>query len=335
MYFKYPVVSVVKTDRVSWLNGIAFIFRYKHKNFQAETKVATTFSIIIPTRDRHQEMISLLESIRHLDGLVRIKPEIIVSDNCSKDQTWLSLQRIAADYPVPMRSLQAISPGKSSALNEAIAVAKGDVFAFLDDDVVVDSTWLVALESYFSQFSHLAVQGAILIPPRDGADPEILRLMERYRTVPQIDFDGTTSETHSLNGANMAMRREVFDKVGKFDVRLGPGTSGTSEDVELAQRIRKAGIKIGYMKQAVVYHHVDRSRLTEAYFRSIHRRQGASRFLFKRQSAGRILFDLGRVSAQYCFYSIFGGDRNRYRSKGRIYHYLGMLESKWKGREGK
>jgi glycosyltransferase involved in cell wall biosynthesis len=335
MYFKYPVVSVLKTDRVNWLDRVAFILRYKHKNLQAETKVATTFSIIIPTRDRHQEIINLLESIKHLDGLVRIKPEIIVSDNCSKDQTWLSLQRVAADYPVPMRSLQAISPGKSSALNEAIAVAKGDVLAFLDDDVEVEPPWLVALESHFGQFSHLAAQGAILLPPRDSADPEILRLIERYRTVREVDFDGTTSETHSLNGANMAMRREVFDKVGKFDVRLGPGTSGTSEDVELAQRIRQAGIKIGYVKQAVVYHHVDRSRLTEAYFQSIHRRQGASRLLFKRQSTGRIIFDLGRVSAQYGFYSIFGGERNRYRSKGRIYHYLGMLESKRKGREGK
>jgi GT2 family glycosyltransferase len=267
--------------------------------------------------------------------LVRIKPEIIVSDNCSKDQTWLGLQRIAADYPVPMSPLQATFPGKSSALNKAIAVARGDVLAFLDDDVVVEPAWLVALESHFGQFSHLAVQGTVLLPPRDSADPEILRLVDRYRTVRQVDFDGRTNETHSLNGANIAVRREVFDKVGKFDIRLGPGASGTSEDVEFAQRIRQAGIKIGYVKQAVVYHHVDRSRLTEAYFRSIHRQQGASRLLFKRQSAGRIIFDLGRVSAQYGFYSLFGGERNRYRSKGRVYHYLGMLESKRKGRDGK
>jgi len=336
MYFKYPVVCglkpVIECARFSaWL----FIFRSKHRSPQTETQVATTFSIIIPTRDRHQEIISLLESIKHLDGLVRIKPEIIVSDNCSKDQTWLSLQRIAADYPVPMKPLQAIPPGKSSALNAAIAVAKGDVLAFLDDDVVVEPNWLVALESYFGQLSHLAAQGTILIPPRDSADPEILRLIERYRTVRQVDFDRSTSETHSLNGANMAVRREVFDKVGKFDIRLGPGTSGTSEDVEFAQRMRQAGIRIGYVKDAVVYHCVDRSRLTEAYFQSIHRRQGASRLLFKHESAGRIIFDLGRVSAQYGFYSIFGGERKRYRSKGRIYHYLGMLESKRKGRDGK
>jgi GT2 family glycosyltransferase len=231
--------------------------------------------------------------------------------------------------------LRTTSPGKSRALNEAIAVAKGDVLAFLDDDVVVDPAWLVALETHFGKFSHLATQGAVLSPPRDRADPEICRLIERYRTVRQVDFDGTTSEMHSLNGANMAFRREVFDKVGKFDIQLGPGASGTSEDVELAQRIRRAGIKISYLGQAVVFHQVDRMRLTEAYFQSVHRRQGASRFLFKRQSVGRIIMDLGRVLTQYGFYSIFGSERKLYRTKGRLYHYVGMLESKRKGREGK
>ena len=52
--------------------------------------------------------------------------------------------------------------------------------------------------------------------------------------------------------------------------------------------------------------------------------------MFKRQSAGRIIFDLGRVSAQYGFYSLFGGERNRYRSKGRVYHYLDGEMTVWK-----
>jgi GT2 family glycosyltransferase len=296
--------------------------------------VATTFTIIIPTRDRHREVLSLLESIAHLEGLVPAQPEIIVIDNSSNDQTWQSLQKISDDFPVPLHPLQSISPGKSRALNEAIAIAKGAVFAFLDDDVVVEPAWLAALATHFGQSARLAAQGTVRILPRDMANPEIRRLIERYRTVSQVDFNGTTGECHSLNGANMAIRREVFDSVGNFDVRLGPGASGTSEDVEIARRIRRAGIRIDYMRDAIVFHQVDRSRLTEAYFQSIHRRQGASRYLIKRQSAGRIIIDLGRVSAQYGIYSIFGGERKRYRSKGRIYHYLGMLESKRKSREG-
>jgi GT2 family glycosyltransferase len=296
--------------------------------------VAITFSIIIPTRDRCQAILRLLDSIRRLDGLSRIEPEIIVSDNRSTDETWANLQEVASDYPVSMRCLQVRSPGKSRALNEGIAVASGAILAFLDDDVVVDSSWLLAWENHFRESRYLAAQGAIRIPPAEAADPELRRLMERYRTVRQLDFKKTV-ETHSLNGANMIIRREVFDRIGGFDTRLGPGASGTSEDVDLARRMLKSGIKIGYVKQAVVYHQVDRSRLTEAYFQALHKRQGASRLLFKGQSAGRIIVDLGLASAQYGFYSLFGGERRRYRSKGRVYHYLGMLESKRKSREPK
>jgi glucosyl-dolichyl phosphate glucuronosyltransferase len=300
-----------------------------------EAQMTTTFSIIIPTRNRCKDISSLLESIRHLDGLIRVKPEIIVSDNGSRDQTWSSLQKIAAHYPVPLTALQSRIPGKSRALNAAIAVATGDVLVFVDDDVVVQPNWLTAWQSYFSQSSHYAVQGAIRLPPKDFENPEIRLLVERYRTVRQVDFDSKYREMHSLNGANMAVRRQVFDRAGTFDVRLGPGASGTSEDVELARRILKAGFTIGYAKHALVYHRVDRSRLTESYFETIHKSQGASRLLFKRQSTGRIIMDLGRASALYSFYSIFGGERDRYRSKGRVYHYLGMLESIRKQRDEK
>ena len=292
--------------------------------------MVTKISIIIPTRDRQKQIISLLESIKQLKGLERLGPEIIVGDNASKDQTWERLQQIIEDYPVPLRLFQVISPGKCRVLNEAMGLARGDIFVFLDDDVLVEPGWLAAIENHFGQFPSLAAQGAIRIPAEDIADPEIRRLIERYRTVRQLDFDGSSCEMHSLNGANMAFRREVFDKVGNFDTRLGPGASGTSEDTELAQRILRAGINIAYMKKAIVYHQLDRPRLTEDYFKHVHRRQGASRLLFKHQSVVRIIFDLCRVSAQYGFHSIFGGERKLYRSKGRIYHYLGMLESKRK-----
>ena len=293
--------------------------------------MSTKFSIIIPTRNRQQQIISLLESIKQLKGLDRLHPEIIVGDNASKDQTWEALQKLAADYPVSLRSFQVTSPGKCRVLNEAMKLASGDVFAFLDDDVRVEPGWLAALDHHFGELSPTAAQGAVRLPERVIADPEIYRLIEKYRTVRQVDFNGYDGEMHSLNGANMAIRREVFEKVGKFDIRLGPGASGTSEDTELARRIRLAGISIIYIDKAVVYHQVDRRRLTEAHFRSVHKQQGASRLIFKRQSVGRIVFDLCRVSVQCGFHSLFGGERKFYRSKGRIFHYLGMLESKWKG----
>lgn len=184
------------------------------------------------------------------------------------------LQAEAKQFPVPFHTLKVSKPGKGVVLNEAIRVARGELLAFLDDDVVVvDPGWLDALESFFQNNNYPVAQEVIRIQSPDSEDPEILRLLHRYRTIPLLEFPGDVEEVSSLkNGANMAFYRTVFDQVGNFDERLGPGASGTSDDVALARRILERKMKIGYMCQAIVYHRVDRSRLTEAYFKLIHKR---------------------------------------------------------------
>jgi GT2 family glycosyltransferase len=286
------------------------------------------FTIIVPTKNRCELLNDLLKSIKKVHGLTRIRPEVIVGDNASTDRTWAMLQSQRRDFPVCLEIFQLATPGKSAVMNEALRRAKGGVLAFLDDDVVVDESWLEELEEFFQNENGCFIgQGVIRIPASESQDAEVCCLLQRYRTVPQLEFDSFEKNLHSLNGSNIAIRREVFDRVGGFDERLGPGASGTSEDVELARRILRAEIKIDYMPRAIVYHHVDRRRLTEEYFKQIHWRQGGSRFLIRKRSAATMLFSLTRVAIEYVFYALIGEERKRYRSKGRIYHYLGMLDA--------
>ena len=219
-------------------------------------------------------------------------------------------------------------------MNEAARVARGDVIAFLDDDVIVQPNWLAAVEQFFQKKEYHAAQGVIRIRPQGAQNPEIHTLINRYRTIPNIDFGPDIKHSHSLDGANFAVSRQALNRVGPFDERLGPGASGTSEDVDFARRLLQEGFRIGYMRDAIVYHSVDPRRLTEDYFRAHHKRQGHSRVLMNDKGIGRIFFDLGRATAQFAFYSLGKRERDRYRSKGRIYHYLGMLETKLKNRNG-
>jgi GT2 family glycosyltransferase len=163
-----------------------------------------------------------------------------------------------------------------------------------------------------------------------GDDPAIIKLVQRYRTIPNLEHDPDVKRLHSLNGANFFVLREVFERLGGFDERLGPGASGTSEDVDFARRLTRAQIAIGYAPQAIVYHRVDRERLTEEYFKAAHRRQGASRFLIGKHNSAAIFLNLVRAVAQYGYYTAIGRERKRYRAKGRIYHYLGMIEARQK-----
>ena len=290
--------------------------------------MALSLTVIVPTKNRARMIQALLESMRSLAGLDRIRPQIIVADNDSQDETWELLNCIAQTFPLPITLLKVRSPGKSAVINEAVHAANGRIVAFLDDDVTTDCQWLEAIERFVSRDGFQVGQGQIQLQSPDADDPEVQRLIQRFRTIPKLDFDHTVQRVHSLNGANFVVFREALDRVGLFDERLGPGASGTSEDVELARRFARAGIAIGYMPEAIAYHGVDRTRLTEEYFKSIHKKQGKSRLVIKDRSVFHILFDLCRMSLQYGIDSLVAKERRRYRSKGRIYHYLGMLEAK-------
>lgn len=285
-------------------------------------------TVIIPTKNRADVLSQLLDSIEQLESTDGIVPEIIVADNDSQDDTYERLTTTAKCFRTKVRTVKVTRPGKSAAINEALKLATGDVVAFLDDDVVVDKNWLAAVDSFFRSGKYPVGQGIIRLPSPEKDDPEVLELVERYRTIPRLEYRRPLQTIRTLNGANFFASRDVFDTVGGFDERLGPGASGTSEDVDFARRLCAANIPIGYVPQAIVYHRVDRTRLTDKYFEQSHRRQGGSRFLIRNHGTATILFDLARAVAVYAYHTVRGNERKRFRSKGRIYHYLGMLEAK-------
>jgi GT2 family glycosyltransferase len=71
-------------------------------------------------------------------------------------------------------------------------------------------------------------------------------------------------------GANMAFRKEMFDKYGAFQIDLGPGpnpgTTRLNEDTEFGRRLISAGERLRYEPKAVVYHPVAPDRLNQKFF---------------------------------------------------------------------
>ena len=288
-------------------------------------------TIIIPTKDRACVLEELLESIRRLRGLAETRPEIIVADNNSQDETKAISERFAADLPAQIKIINVTRPGKSATLNEALRLASGDYVAFLDDDVVVDQDWLSSLEDFFLRGEFHAGQGKIGLLSPQADDPETRQLVSLYRTVPHLDYSPDVKEVHSLNGANCFIARELLYRVGGFDERLGPGASGTSEDVDLARRLAQIGIRMGYARDCTVYHRIDRQRLCKNYFKQIHRRQGRSRLLIQDRGLGQILGDLWGAYWQYLYHLLSGNKRRRYKSLGRVFHYSEMIRAKRAG----
>jgi len=86
-------------------------------------------------------------------------------------------------------------------------------------------------------------------------------------------------------GANMAARRELFERVGGFRADLGR-TGGRlvlgQEVPELLLRARAAGLRGMYVPAMEVHHHIPAKRLTPSYFRKWWFGKGVSRAALER-----------------------------------------------------
>ena len=299
----------------------------------------TSISIIIATAGRVESLGRLLQSLYKVENGGQIGAEIIIANNAPDEATASAVETLVQTYErrnrFPCRQIREPLPGKCRAQNRAIPLAKGAILAFLDDDVEVTPRWFQSLVNFFASFPHDVMQGSIVMRDEDRKNPQLRKALERYRTIDFIDYGWPAgTDIRTLTGGNIAVRREVFQRVGMFDDRLGPGQAGYSEDVEFAKRLLKAGLRIGYEPGVSVYNEMDPSRLTEESFRIRHERHGRSRLVQKNKSVFAIVPDLMRSVWTLGWYSLVGNERKKYRAKGRYFHYKAMLLEKLRRLKG-
>ena len=161
-------------------------------------------------------------------------------------------------------------PGKSHALNAGIREARGEVLAFMDDNVTVEPAWLQNLTASLNQGDYAGAGGRILLDWK-CSPPHWLRADGRYALAPLAAFDlGPESGalTEPPFGTNMAFRKEMFQKYGGFRTDLGPRPDGEirNEDTEFGSRLLAAGERLRYEASAIVYHPVPENRIQKQYF---------------------------------------------------------------------
>jgi len=293
-------------------------------------------SVIIPTRNRADSLSRLIDSLDVIDSSRTVDVEVLIVDNGSTDETSRLLQR----KPAKARAFELVvldeqKKGKANALNLGLSKAKGDILLILDDDVVAERDCLEKHFAAYASTSFDALQGRVL-PGRDpGGRPADLNKIREYN-IPYVDYGEQVCEIRGLTGTNMSFKREVFEKVGFFDARLGPGAAGFSEDTEYSIRIRKAGCKIGYTPDAVVYHELNPSRYGREYNRMVEYRKGLSRSIYRNDSIlFRVLPDLLANCLRLALYRVLGKTQKAYKTEGRIMKCWGYLMGKTRRTEGR
>jgi glycosyltransferase involved in cell wall biosynthesis len=227
-------------------------------------------TVILCTYNRCQSLAIALESVTASQLPDSISWEVLVVDNNSKDDTRKVVEELAGKYPSRFRYLFEPQQGKSYALNAGIREARGNILAFMDDDVIVDLKWLQNLTGIFQERGWAGAGGRIL-PERAFTPPAWLSLEGKYALAPLALFDLGPQTGELLEapiGTNMAFRKEVFEKVGGFRTDLGPlpGSEARSEDMEFGYRVLSAGLRLWYEPSAIVHHSLPAHRLQKEYF---------------------------------------------------------------------
>jgi len=230
-------------------------------------------TVIIVTYNRCQSLAKTLESVALSSLPTSVEWEVLLVDNNSSDQTLQVAEDFRARYPGRFRYLRQPNPGKSFGLNAGILASRGDILAFIDDDVTVESTWLQNLTAALQHGEWVGAGGRILLE-RNFSPPRWLALEGPWNMggmLAGFDLGDKPGELHEAPyGTNMAFHKKMFEKYGLFRTDLGPSPNREvprpNEDTEFGRRLMAAGERLHYEPRAVVHHPVPQERLRKEYF---------------------------------------------------------------------
>lgn len=216
-------------------------------------------TVILLTKDRPDLLAASTAGV--LRGTDYPALELLVVDNGSTDPEALALLDTLAPTP-RVRVLRRPGPFNFSALNNgAVREASGEVLVLLNNDTEMpDPAWLRELVRYAVR-PDVGVTGARLLH-RDGTLQHggmVLgpagRATHVLRGAPRDapGYEGQLAVPRDLSavtGACLAIRREVWERVGGMD----EGLPVAWNDVDMCQRVRRAGLRVVWTPDAVLLH---------------------------------------------------------------------------------
>ena len=201
------------------------------------------FSIVVPIYNRPDEACELLQSLS--EQTFKDFELVLVEDGSTKPcisevekfRTLLSINYLAKE-----------NTGRSDSRNVGMANAKGDYFLFFDSDCIIPPHYLEIVNDFLTNNYADCFGG----PDREQATFSLMQkainyAMTSFWTTGGIRGGKKKTGRFEPRTFNMGFSRAVYEKVGGFKNMYG-------EDIELSNRIRRAGFSIALFTKAFVYH---------------------------------------------------------------------------------
>ena len=210
-------------------------------------------SIIIPCYNQWSFTYQCIESVLKFSGDEDY--EIIIADDCSTEKPLFELMKQNKITLITNET----NLGFLKNCNNAVRYTKGKILVFLNNDTQVKKDWLKWLLKTFEYDKKIGIVGAKLISP-NGKLNEAGNIMfsdglawnygrGEDINLPKFNF---LKETDYVSFACAAVRRNVWDLVGGFDIRYAPAYC---EDADIAFAVRGKGYKVVYQPKCEVIHY--------------------------------------------------------------------------------
>jgi glycosyltransferase involved in cell wall biosynthesis len=296
-------------------------------------------TITIQTYNRAEELRKTLLSLAAVGTGGAPEHEILVVDNNSSDQTAAVAGDLSGAFPGTLRYVREGRQGLSHARNRAVAEARHEIIAFLDDDVDVNVNWLRNLAAAYEAGDHAAVGGRALLVYPTARPGWLGERSEGLLTKVDYGLRARPAAPDELYGVNLSFRKAWLERVGGFrpDLgRVGHCLLG-SEETDLLERIAGAGGTLLYEPAAVVGHRVPPARLRRRWFwaRCYWGHRGEARRLPPRGLSSRefcrATWYLGRAQGAAALSALVHGPRSEeffYRTQvlaSRLGYWVGLV----------
>ena len=200
-------------------------------------------SIIVPAWNEENTILKTIFSLLKIN-YPKDKLSIIVVDDGSTDNTWKVVQRFARNKQVKL--LRKENGGKYTALNYALCSIDTELVGCLDADSYVHPEALKRIVAKFEDREMMAVTPSIKIFEPKG----ILGFIQKGEYIFGIFLKKVFYHLNALYitpGPFSIFRKSVFDKIGHYRHAYN------TEDIEIAMRMQRNGLKIGNVHDAFVY----------------------------------------------------------------------------------
>jgi len=229
---------------------IFWFLTFLEKGLKDKDLKIKSFPLVTVTIPAYNEEMGLAETVNSVMNLKypKDKIEIIIVNDCSKDKTKeiaMQLKRDNSDRDIKIINHK-INQGKGKAMNNALAIAKGEFFVCLDADSVIESN---ALEKMIPVFENKNV--STVLPLMKVKNPKgIIGKLQWCEYLINLFYKGIMGKVdcvHVSPGPFSVYRKKALDKVGSFH------ENNLTEDLEITLRMQKAHYKIVQLLNTSVY----------------------------------------------------------------------------------